>query len=164
MLPFNGQGFALPSHEAVLLVGSLFIWRIYLFTLAKNEAVVCSGYVFLKSVIFWLIWIRKKNSEALWSVAGQHTVVPIVMLFFRFCSEIWLRSSGCSYSHTWKLWGRARGAPVPVQGGCCCVQQGSGSLHWKLHLACHNHRVLVGHSSAGRAGLPWAASGHTVQL
>lgn len=61
---------------------SIYLRDLYLFTLAKNEAVVCSGYVFLKSVIFWLIWIRRKNSEALWSLAREHAVVPTVMLFF----------------------------------------------------------------------------------
>lgn len=33
---------------AMKLVGSLLIWRIYLFILAKNEAVVCNGCVFLE--------------------------------------------------------------------------------------------------------------------
>lgn len=76
MLPFNDQGFALPSHEAVVLVGSLLIWRIYLFILAKSEAVVCSGYVFLECHL--LADTNKKEKQ--WST--ESTLWCLLWCFF----------------------------------------------------------------------------------
>lgn len=88
---------------AMKLVGSLLIWRIYLFILAKNEAVVCNGCVFLECHL--LADTNKKEKQ--WSTESTLWCLLWCLFFFTHCSEIWFRSSECSYSNSWKLWGRA---------------------------------------------------------